>query len=210
MRGQLRQSLTPDELRNLRPGDCAIITPVPCKNDPFTEFFGNHPIWLPFDAHGPFNAARWLADLELAFPVAADQRRHVPLFPADDASTPLTHSMADALFHALTQTALGNVRAAQLSLHSPRVFAASALLARGCPRPLIMALCRWKDERSLGVYAHLNPADYIGWVHRMASATVDPIAPRNIPGMAYHYDEAARHADAYLRNNANNNNTDGN
>jgi hypothetical protein len=53
VRGQLRCALTPDELNNLRPGDRAIITPVPCKNDPFSEFFGNHPIWLPFDAHDP-------------------------------------------------------------------------------------------------------------------------------------------------------------
>ena len=52
----------------------------------------------------------------------------------------------------------------------------------------MMALCRWKDERSLEVYARLNPADYIGWAHRMASATASPIAPRNIPAMAYHYD----------------------
>ena len=125
------------------------------------------------------------------------------MFPTDTAAAPLTHSMADTLFRALAAEGLGNARAAQLSLHSPRVFAASALLARGCPRPLIMALCRWKDERSLEVYARLNPADYIGWAHRMASATVSPIAPRNIPAMAYHYDEAARHADVFLRQNNN-------
>ena len=37
----------------------------------------------------------------------------------------------------------------------------------------------------------------------MSSATVNPIAPRNIPAFAYHYDDAARHADAYLRGNDN-------
>ena len=133
--------------------------------------------------------------------------------PADGASSPLTHGMADAIFSVLSTAGLGDARAAQLSLHSPRVFAASALLARGCPRPMILALCRWKDERSLDIYARPNPADYIGWVHRMSSATVNPIAPRNIPAFAYHYDDAARHADAYLRgsdNTANNNSNSSN
>ena len=49
-RGQMRTHLADGELRSLRPGDCAVITPVPVKNDPFAEFFGNHPIWLPYDS----------------------------------------------------------------------------------------------------------------------------------------------------------------
>ena len=71
-RGQLRTHLADGELRSLRPGDCAVITPAPVKNDPFAEFFGNHPIWLPYDSADPFNAACWLADLELAFPIPAE------------------------------------------------------------------------------------------------------------------------------------------
>ena len=55
----------------------------------------------------------------------------------------------------------------------------------------------------MDIYARPNPADYLGWVRRMSSATVNPIAPRNIPAFAYHYDGAARHADAYLRGNDN-------
>ena len=31
----IKQALTILELRSLRPGDCAILTPVPVKNDPF-------------------------------------------------------------------------------------------------------------------------------------------------------------------------------
>ena len=151
-RGELKRHLTQAELRSLSAGDCAVLTPVPVKNDPFAEFFGNHPIWLPYDANDPFNAAKWLADLELAFPVPVERRRFSPLFPADGASSPLTHGMADAIFSVLSTAGLGEARAAQLSLHSPRVFAASALLARGCPRPMILALCRWKDERSLDIY----------------------------------------------------------
>ena len=48
----------------------------------------------------PYNAAFWLADLEIAFPVAVADRRSVPLFPGDDAGSPLAFSMADTIFHA--------------------------------------------------------------------------------------------------------------
>ena len=139
--GVIKQALTPLELRSLRPGDCAILTPVPVKNDPYAIFFGNHPIWLPFDASDPYNAAFWLADLdlELAFPVAVADRRSVPLFPGDDADSRLTFSMADAIFHAVAVAGLGATRAAMLSLHSGRFLCACALLtqAQGAPRPMI-------------------------------------------------------------------------
>ena len=127
---------------------------------PFAIFFGNHPIWLPFDASDPYNAAFWLADLELAFPVAVADRWSVPLFPGDDADLPLAFSMADTVFYAVAMAGLGATRAAMLSLHSGRVFCACALLAQGAPRPMILALCRWRDERSLDVYARPSAAEY--------------------------------------------------
>ena len=197
--GIIYPSLSAVQLRSLGLGDCAILTPVPVKNDPFAIYFGNHPIWLPYDPVDPHNAAMWLADLESAFPVADADRRSSPLFPGDSASDPLTHSMADTIFRAIAVAALGDTRAAQLSLHSARVFCACALLAKGAPRSIILALCRWKDERSLDVYARLNPAEYIAWMHKVSAAHVDAIAPRNMPQLDY--DEAARQANAYLRTN---------
>ena len=198
-RGVIKQALTILELRSLRPGDCAILTPVPVKNDPFAIFFGNHPIWLPYDASDPYNAAFWLADLELAFPVEVADRRSVPLFPGDDAGSPLTFSMADTIFHAVAVAGLGATRAAMLSLHSGRVFCACALLAQGAPRPMILALCRWRDERSLDVYARPSAAEYLGWMTKVSVAVVDSIAPRNMPQLDY--DEAARLANSFLQAN---------
>ena len=123
----------------------------------------------------------------------------MPLFPGDDADSPLAFSMADTIFHAVAVAGLGATRAAMLSLHSGRVFCACALLAKGAPRPIILALCRWRDERSLGVYARLNPEDYLGWMAQASAAVVDPIAPRNVPQLDY--DEAARLANSYLQTN---------
>ena len=59
------------------------------KNDPFSESFGNHPIHLPWDGSDLLNAARWLADMGLRFPVSDAERRKVPLFPSHSATEPL-------------------------------------------------------------------------------------------------------------------------
>ena len=126
--------------------DRAVIKPPSVKNDPFLESFGNHPIHLPWDGSDLLNAARWLADMELRFPVSDAERRKVPLFPSHSATEPLTHGPADKAFRSVCTEALGDERAQQLTLHSMRIFAACSLLAQGASRPLIMALCRWKCE----------------------------------------------------------------
>ena len=94
---------------------------------------------------------------------------------------------------------LGATRAAMLSLHSGRVFCACALLAQGAPRPMILALCRWRDERSLDLYARPSAAEYLGWMTKVSVEVVDYIAPRNIPQLDY--DEAARLANSFLHEN---------
>ena len=193
-RGAYRVSLTPAELSTLTIGDRAVLRPPPVKNDPYSESFGNHPIWLPFDPDDELNAARWLADLELAHPVSDDERRSVPLFPSHTARAPLTHGPADRAFRALADAALGPARSAQLTLHSMRVFAACSLLAQGASRPLIQALCRWKCDASVDIYARLRPEDYVHWVRRMRTADVTSLTVRNLPELDA--DALARAVDA--------------
>ena len=156
------------------------------KNDPFSESFGNHPIHLPWDGSDLLNAERWLADMELRFPMCDAERRNVPLFPAHSVNEPLTHGPADKAFRSVCAAALKDERARQLALHSTRIFAACSLLAQGASRPLIIALCRWKCEASLGIYARLRPEDYVHWVRRMGSARVTSTTARNIPDVDNH------------------------
>ena len=49
-----------------------------------------------------------------------------------------------------------------------------------------MALCRWKCESSLDIYARLRPEDYVHWVRRMGSARVTSVTARNIPDVDNH------------------------
>ena len=64
---------------------------------------------------------------------------------------------------------------------------------------MILALCRWRDERSLDVYARPSAAEYLGWMTKVSVAVVDSIAPRNMPQLDY--DEAARLANSFLQAN---------
>ena len=186
-KGEYRSELTVEELSSLTMADRAVLRPPPVKNDPFSESFGAHPIHLPFDPDDELNAARWLADLELGSPVYGSERRRVPLFPSGPvAATPLTHGPADSAFRAIVKAALPAERAAMLTLHSMRVFAACALLAQGASPALIMALCRWKCEQSLRIYARLRPEDYVHWVRRMRTSNVTTLTARNIPEMDNH------------------------
>ena len=50
------------------------------------------------------------------------------------------------------------------SFHSFRIGFACALLAAKCPYDMIQALARWRSDKSVAIYARLNPEDYTSWV----------------------------------------------
>ena len=50
------------------------------------------------------------------------------------------------------------------SFHSTRIGFACAILAANCPYDMIQALARWRSDRSVAIYARLNPSEYSGWV----------------------------------------------
>ena len=90
-------------LAALTRADCAVIIPGRTKADPFSLFFGDKPIYLPFEPDDITNAAMWLRTLELDRPVPAEARARVPLFASDDVCVPLTHYEADAVFNSMAK-----------------------------------------------------------------------------------------------------------
>ena len=48
-------------------------------------------------------------------------------------------------------------------MHTGRIEHACRLLAVGASRAHIQALCRWRGEAALCIYAHLNASDYEAW-----------------------------------------------
>ena len=168
-------------LRDLRVGDCAILLPGCTKSDPFALHFGDRPMYLPFLPDDPTNAAFRLQQLELLCPVPASSRRRCPLFCSDDTSRSLTHAQADNTFNALATLALGPAVAMTLSLHSGRVWLASALLALHSSDATIQAMVRWLCPESIRTYAHMEPAEYEKFLLSAISAPITSRLSRNLP-----------------------------
>ena len=180
--GRLVDVVTPAMLAALTRADCAVIIPGRTKADPFSLFFGDKPIYLPFEQSDITNAAMWLRTLELDRPVPAEARARVPLFASDDVCVPLTHYEADAVFNSMAKDLLG-ADAKSLSLHSGRVWLACALLASGHDTSQIQAMVRWLSPEAVKIYAHTNPEDYVRNLRRAMGAPITSRLATNVADM---------------------------
>ena len=171
----------PEQLRNLREGDAAIVKPGCSKTDPFGTYFSEQAIWLPVVLGDVTNAALALADLELRCEVAAQARGDTSLVCVDERLTPVTHSVADAWLHVLLVLAFGATKAGTHSWHSCRSGCACALLALGYDAPSIQAYCRWRSPDSLRVYARIGREQYTDTVKKIATASISTIQVHNLP-----------------------------
>ena len=71
--------------------------------------------------------------------------------------------------------------AKKYSMHSFRIYLASALYAAGCPNDRIQAILRWKSVEALLIYARLNDDERNMWVGRAQQATVDSRVSAHLP-----------------------------
>ena len=179
--GKLYEFLTEPLLRSMVTGrDMAVLRPAGSKADPLAEYFGTQPIYLPYDSSERLNAAKALAEMEIRCP-CTHGRQHTALF-TEDGEAPLTMDLADRLFAELTRVQLGDTRAGQLSLHSPRVYLACALKSLGRDDPTIQALCRWKSPESIKIYGRLSPEDYAAIIRRTSDVSTTSVQAINLSG----------------------------
>ena len=167
-------------LRDLQPGDEAIVIPAACKNDATGGTFGDKPMHLPFIPDDATNAAARYARLELQMPVPGEHRKTTPLYTVDGENS-LDHATADYLFNKLAVIALSADVAATLSLHSGRVWLACALLERKQSVETIQAMCRWKSPESVKCYARLQSHEYVALLKMAMGANVDASLVRSLP-----------------------------
>ena len=175
---------TEDQLHALRDGDGCWLVFGRLKNDPFSEFFGPKPAWLPYSGTAERCAARELAQLELAALAGGlrlHQRETTPLFgPALGAEW--HHGLLDSLFQfALTACGVPEAERKGYSVHSFRIYLACALYAKGCPPERIMAILRWKSEEALMIYARMNDNERADWVASSMGAEVDSTVAAHLP-----------------------------
>ena len=76
----------------------------------------------------------------------------------------MTHSTVDTYLGHLLRANVPADQVASYSFHSFRIGFACALLAANCPYDMIQALARWRSDKSIAIYARLNPDDYAAWV----------------------------------------------
>merc|ERR1712070_536007 len=143
----------------LADGDYCILKPPLAKNDFLGLHFSWKPIYLVVDGDNS-NAARAIAELLLAVPIAPEERDTTMLFCSSTAGAPIRHSLADSLLSHLLRAAFPSKDVSRWSWHSLRIGCACSLLKAGAPPHLIQALCRWRSTASIEIYARLGAADY--------------------------------------------------
>ena len=187
---------TAAQLRELQPGrDGAILIPPPSKADQTGEIWGVHPIHLAFDPTERANAAMWLRELELSFPVSGGQRASVALFVTDDKLSAMHHSTVDTYLGHLLRLHLG-AAAGNYSFHSFRIGFACTLLAAGCDVYTIQALARWRSPESIRIYARMNAEVYASWVTRALQQRATSTSTANLPVIDQHEALARLRAEA--------------
>ena len=155
---------SPEQLKCMVRGrDKAIIIPPPSKADQDGTVWGAHPIWQVYDDRDVANAALWLQRLELAAPCHNGARLRTALF-VSESSTPMLQSTVDTYLRHLLVANVPAEKVDSYSFHSFRIGFACALLAAKCPYDMIQALARWRSDKSVAIYARLNPEDYTSWV----------------------------------------------
>ena len=168
---------TAKQLFDISEGDYAVIRPPPSKCDPFSEQWGNSPIWLPYHPTATINAARALARWELKARVAPSRRYDTPLFCGPEGiGSPLTQGVCDDVFHSLLAISISandetgeegvpdTVGSKEYSVHSFRSFLASSMLAAGRTDGQIQAALRWASAEALAEYKMINKEVYGGWI----------------------------------------------
>ena len=177
--GVIIKDATPEQLRRLRPGDCAFVAPPRSKPDQSGEIHCSFPVVYVFNYEAD-NAAAALRDIELRHPCHGVEREARPVI-ADENGNPFTHSVLDTILHNVLVYLFGAAMASLFSWHSYRSGLCTALFAAGCPDALNQLICRWMCPESLHVYRRLGTLQNADWVERAASARVDTIQSGNAP-----------------------------
>ena len=173
--GVVYDELTPELYARLcAEGGYALLRPPPSKADPFSLHWGPCTIYLRFSATEAINAARELAREEIRRRVPLPERESAPLFVKADGSA-WRHAELAQTFNDIVVAVRGPARAAQVSMHSWRVYLACALLSKGASFATIQTMLRWRSEDALRIYARINNFAYADWLTSAQGASVSSV-----------------------------------
>ena len=173
--GVVYDELTPELYARLcAEGGYALLRPPPSKADPFSLHWGPCTIYLRFSATEVINAARELAREEIRRRVPLSERESAPLFVKADGGA-WRHAELAKTFDDIMVAVRGPARAAQVSMHSWRVYLACALLSKGASFATIQTMLRWRSEDALRIYARINNFAYADWLTSAQGASVSSV-----------------------------------
>lgn len=159
-----------------------MLTPRGSKCDTWGTCHGTEPIILPFH-DDVLNAARWMRDIELRFPVRGAARHTTPLF-ADENGRPFNDAVFATYIMDVLCLVLGEARARLYSPHSWRVWLATSLRMCGATDARIQAMGRWLNPESIKIYARITEQEYAEWVDRLMHVQhIDTARTTNLPVM---------------------------
>ena len=168
--------------QSLSEGDYVLIAPKGSKCDTWGTCHGTEPIVLPFH-DDQLNAARWIRDMELRYPVRGKARTTTALFATDDGG-PFNDSTFAAYIMAVLEHVLGKTKARLYSPHSWRVWLATSLRMCDASDARIQAFGRWLNPASIKIYARMTKAEYAEWVDKMMKVRhIDAARTTNLPIM---------------------------
>ena len=149
----------------MKRGDYAVVVPGVSKNDPWLQNFAGDAIWLEW-LPGVRCTADALYTMDLARAVDVDSRSAAPLFVMSGGSMMTAEWLSNTLYRMLVRQ-VGPAHAKHFSVHSFRIFCATALRKAGASHAIIKSLVRWKNDQSVDLYGKLLPSDFAAWHRKM-------------------------------------------
>ena len=167
----------------MKRGDYAVVVPGVAKNDPWLENFAGDAIWLEYTGPGKRCTAHALFEMDRARGVRGEERTKAPLFIRSD-GTPLKSTWLSSTFYKMLCAIIGEAAAKQFSIHSFRIFVATALRKAGASHALIKSLVRWKNDESVDLYGKILPADFAIWHRKIRSQRVQVLQTAQVRALA--------------------------
>jgi hypothetical protein len=184
LQSQLWRHPSAEQLGAITSLDFASVTPTVSKADQRGEVWVPFPIYLPYRGTAAINAARAIRKLELEYPPTAS-REATPLFRNNNGQ-PLTIAQLRTAFKHLIFAVLPTHEASKYSLHSFRIFLATALKDAGADDLLIQYMVHWATTESLRTYCRMQPKRAGSWLDKALTANIDPQAVSTIPVIDNH------------------------
>ena len=187
--GKIVTNPTEAQLRSIRVGDFAILTPATSKCDRWGKKHGGKIIVLPYLPDHAWNGCRALVQMELADPVyGIEARRSTPLFRTSTGQALSTSRVRTLLHYMLNHKSVLDVTPqhtqGSYSFHSFRRFYATCLGQANASKLVIQSMVRWLSDEAVDIYNNTSVEDQIRYVKAAYQSRPHTLTPEVLASIA--------------------------